>query len=101
MEGLRPSSSAHVSWREHGAPVRFCLVRWALLVLQIRFPPPRRAFPRQLKPSIHGNLHVRSKFADPDGMPLEKQARKSPTESVGWCWLPASPEGTADTYPGR
>jgi hypothetical protein len=26
MEGLRPSFSAHVSWREHGAPVRFCLV---------------------------------------------------------------------------
>ncbi len=32
MEGLRPSFAAHVSWREHGAPVRFCLVRWVLLV---------------------------------------------------------------------
>jgi hypothetical protein len=33
MEGLRPSFSVHVSWREHGAPVRFCLVRWVLVVL--------------------------------------------------------------------
>src|ERR1700753_970845 len=37
MEGLRPSFSAHVSWREHGAPVRFCLVRWVRCV-QILVP---------------------------------------------------------------
>jgi hypothetical protein len=38
MEGLRPSFSAHVSWREHGAPVWFCLVRWVLLVLSSGSP---------------------------------------------------------------
>jgi hypothetical protein len=31
FDGLRPSFSAHVSWREHGAPVQVCLV------LEIRF----------------------------------------------------------------
>jgi hypothetical protein len=54
MEGLRPSFSAHVSWREHGAPVRFCLVRWVLVVLS--------SGSRNLFSLCHSQNHSKTEF---------------------------------------
>jgi hypothetical protein len=50
MEGLRPSFSAHVSWREHGAPRQ-------VLFGPLGFGGPQLRFPHTLYPIVFSSLN--------------------------------------------